>query len=80
MQTLTSVGYGDIYPITAPGKLIGSFAALSGLLVLALPITIIGANFDEARKYELSFAPPLLLPAPLLLSFFSCTPPLSSPP
>jgi len=43
VQTLTSVGYGDMFPLTVPGKIIGIFAAFCGVIVLALPITIIGA-------------------------------------
>jgi len=52
IQTLTSEGYGDGYPITDAGKVIATFTAVCGMFLLALPITIIGANFDE--EYERS--------------------------
>ena len=45
--TLTTVGYGDIYPVTALGRLFGSFIALSGVGMVALPTGILGAGFVE---------------------------------
>ena len=47
MATLTTVGYGDVYPITLLGKICASFIALIGIGVVALPAGIIAANFTK---------------------------------
>lgn len=44
--TMTTVGYGDMYPVTGLGKVIASVAALSGLMVIAIPVTVISTNFN----------------------------------
>jgi len=41
VMTLTTIGYGDIYPVTFAGKLITSVAAISGIGLFALPGGII---------------------------------------
>uniref|UniRef100_A0A914C930 Uncharacterized protein n=1 Tax=Acrobeloides nanus TaxID=290746 RepID=A0A914C930_9BILA len=43
--TLSTVGYGDAYPETWPGKIIGSFCALLGISFFALPAGILGSGF-----------------------------------
>jgi voltage-gated potassium channel len=45
--TLTTVGYGDVYPITPLGKLIAGLTAVSGLVMLALPVGLIATGFAE---------------------------------
>jgi voltage-gated potassium channel len=53
VATLTTVGYGDIAPVTSMGRLVGGFIALLGVGMIALPTGILGAGFmDEfqARK------------------------------
>ncbi len=47
VATLTTVGYGDIYPVTGWGQFAGSCIAILGLGVVALPTGIIGAAFIE---------------------------------
>lgn len=44
--TITTVGYGDLYPTTVLGKLIGALTILNGIIVLAMPIGVVGANFS----------------------------------
>ncbi len=44
--TLTTTGYGDAVPVTGPGKLVAAITMACGLLVIALPTSIIGSNFN----------------------------------
>ena len=52
LVTMSTVGYGDVYPKTAVGKLIGIICALCGILALALPITVIGSHFSSVFAEE----------------------------
>lgn len=47
VATLTTVGYGDIYPITPLGKFLGSLIAILGIGLFALPTGIIATGFVE---------------------------------
>ena len=51
--TMVTVGYGDLYPVTAVGKMFASLLMLFGILVLGLPISVIGANFTAVYKTKL---------------------------
>lgn len=46
--TMTTVGFGDVRPRTSLGKFVGTVTMLSGILLIALPIAIIGRKFQEA--------------------------------
>lgn len=48
--TMSTVGYGDMTPVTVMGKVVGCASVLTGMLVLALPITVIGTNFQKVMK------------------------------
>lgn len=47
VSTLLTVGYGDIYPITAAGRLVGIVLAFLGVGIVAVPTGIISAGFVE---------------------------------
>ena len=48
IATLTSVGYGDIYPITTMGKIFAGIIAILGIGLVALPTGIISSGFIAA--------------------------------
>lgn len=49
--TLTTVGYGDIYPATNIGRLISMLSAIVGVAIIALPSGVITASYlDELKK------------------------------
>jgi len=47
VMTLTTVGYGDVSPVTALGKVMASIIAVLGIGMFALPTGILGAGFVE---------------------------------
>lgn len=48
--TLTTVGYGDIYPATNIGRVISMFSAIFGVAVIALPSGVITASYLEELR------------------------------
>ncbi|XP_043573910.1 potassium voltage-gated channel subfamily S member 3-like [Chiloscyllium plagiosum] len=50
--SMTTVGYGDTYPVTIQGKLIGSTCIIFGLLMVALPVSVIFNRFSKYYRRE----------------------------
>ena len=48
VATLTTVGYGDVTPITVAGKFFASLTAISGIGIVAMPTGILAAAFSDA--------------------------------
>ena len=54
--SITTIGYGDISPVTIPGRLLTMVSALVGVAVIALPSGIITAAYmDETKKTKSKF-------------------------
>eukprot|EP01063_Lacrimia_lanifica_P000170 TRINITY_DN1006_c4_g1_i1.p1 TRINITY_DN1006_c4_g1~~TRINITY_DN1006_c4_g1_i1.p1 ORF type:complete len:828 (+),score=297.05 TRINITY_DN1006_c4_g1_i1:104-2587(+) len=47
LVTLCTVGYGDVVPMSPAGKTVAAITMLAGTLVIAFPVILIGANFNE---------------------------------
>ena len=52
VATLTTVGYGDCYPITAGGKLFTFFILIIGLGIIAVPTGMVASALAKAREME----------------------------
>ena len=50
VATLTTVGYGDIYPVTVGGKLFTFFVLIVGLGVVSIPAGIIASSLQKSRE------------------------------
>lgn len=50
--SLTTVGYGDIYPITTAGRIITMISSFFGIAVVALPAGIITAGYMDALNED----------------------------
>jgi len=48
--TMTTVGFGDVYPRTFGGIVVGIFTMLAGLLLISLPVAIVGRKFQEVYE------------------------------
>ena len=52
VATLTTVGYGDIYPITPLGRFLGAIIAILGIGMVAVPTSILSAGFMETLEKQ----------------------------
>jgi voltage-gated potassium channel len=53
VATLTTVGYGDVYPITAGGRIFTFFILMIGLGIIAVPAGLVSSALSQARREEL---------------------------
>jgi voltage-gated potassium channel len=60
LSTLTTVGYGDVYPMTLGGKVFTGLVLMIGLGIVALPAGIIASSLTEARERQKSIVDPLV--------------------
>lgn len=51
--SLTTMGYGDIYPVTAAGRAVTMVSSIMGIAIVAMPAGIITSGFmDELNKQK----------------------------
>ncbi|HBL57020.1 MAG TPA: potassium channel protein [Cyanobacteria bacterium UBA8803] len=65
VTTLTTVGYGDVYPVAPLGKLVGALVAILGIGIFALPAGILASGFsEEIRAKQTRRRPKLVVVCP----------------
>lgn len=57
MITVTTIGYGDMFPVTAVGQILGALIGFAGVCVFALPVAILGAGFIEEVDPDFEIGP-----------------------
>jgi len=62
VTTLTTVGYGDTFPVTLAGRLIGGFVQVLGVGLVALPAGILAGAFQEQVQARRAAAAPRTCP------------------
>lgn len=66
IATLTTVGYGDVVPVTAAGRVAAGFCAVIGIGMFALPTAILGAGFaSELQKRNFAATAAMIARVPL---------------
>ncbi|WP_337840761.1 ion transporter [Rheinheimera sp.] len=50
VATLTTVGYGDVYPVTVLGRVLAGFTAIAGICIIAIPTGILASAFSDALQ------------------------------
>ena len=64
VATLTTIGYGDVVPLTAAGRLLSGIIAVLGIGLVALPTAIISSGFVESLVKSKAKAEPMVADAP----------------
>ncbi|MBI4346072.1 MAG: ion transporter [Elusimicrobia bacterium] len=62
IATMTTVGYGDIFPVTTLGKVLAGLGAIAGMGLFALPAGILGSGFVEEMHRRHARAAPKKCP------------------
>jgi voltage-gated potassium channel len=57
IATFTTIWYGDVYPITVAGKILGGIISLLGIMLIALPSGIICSGFMTEINHEKKICP-----------------------
>lgn len=52
VATLTTVGYGDVYPVTVLGRIFAGLTAITGIGLIAMPTGILAAAFSDAIQQQ----------------------------
>jgi voltage-gated potassium channel len=52
IATLTTVGYGDVFPVTPIGKILAGITAITGIGLIAMPTGILAAAFSDAIQSQ----------------------------
>jgi voltage-gated potassium channel len=52
VATLTTVGYGDVFPITAGGRIFTFFVLMVGLGIVAVPAGLVASALSQARRED----------------------------